>query len=59
VIIATVIGAILQLNALGKLGGTANTNKLLWPYESHKNAMYTAVGLWVVLYILGEILLKA
>jgi len=41
------------------LGGTANTNKLLWPYESHKNAMYTAVGLWVVLYILGEILLKA
>jgi uncharacterized membrane protein len=59
VIIAVVIGGILQLNALGKLGGTANTNKLLWPYESHKNAMYTAVGLWVVLYILGEILLKA
>ena len=59
VIIAVVIGGILQLNALGKLGGTAYTNKLLWPYESHKNAMYTAVGLWVVLYILGEILLKA
>ena len=59
VIIAVVIGAILELNCLGKLGGTANTNKLLWPYESHKNAMYTAVGLWVVLYILGEILLKA
>lgn len=59
VIISVVIGGILQLNALGKFGGTANTNKLLWPYESHKNAMYTAVGLWVVLYILGEILLKA
>jgi uncharacterized membrane protein len=59
VIIAAVLAAILQLNALGKFGGTANTNKLLWPYESHKNAMYTAVGLWVVLYILGEILLKA
>ncbi len=59
VIISVVIGGILQLNALGKFGGTANTNKLLWPYESHKNAMYTAVVLWVVLYILGEILLKA
>ena len=59
VIIAVVIGGILELNCLGKLGGTANTNKLLWPYENHKNAMYTAVGLWVVLYILGEIFLKA
>jgi uncharacterized membrane protein len=59
VIIATVIGALFQLNALGIFGGTAATNKLLWPYENHKNAIYTAVGLWVVLYILGEILLKA
>jgi uncharacterized membrane protein len=59
VIIAVVIGAIMELNCLGKLGGTAATNKLLWPYESHKNAMYTSVALWVVLYILGEILLKA
>jgi uncharacterized membrane protein len=59
VIIAMVIGAVLQLNCLGKLGGAATTNKLLWPYENHKNAMYTAVALWVVLYILGEILLKA
>ena len=59
VIIAVVIGAILELNCLGKLGGTANTNKLLWPYESHKNAIISAVALWVVLYILGEIFLKA
>jgi uncharacterized membrane protein len=59
VIIATVIGAALQLNALGKLGGTANTNKLLWPYESHKNAMITGGVLFVVLYVLSEILLKA
>ena len=59
VIIAVVIGAILELNCLGKLGGTANTNKLLWPYESHKNAIISAVALWVVLYILGEIVLKA
>ena len=59
VIIAAVLGAILQLNALGKFGGTAATNKLLWPYENHKNAMYASVALWVVLYILGEIFLKA
>jgi uncharacterized membrane protein len=59
VIISVVIGGILQLNALGKLGGTANTNKLLWPYESHKNAMITGGVLFVVLYVLSEILLKA
>ena len=59
VIVAVVIGAILQLNALGKLGGTAATNKLLWPYESHKNALITGGVLFVVLYILSEILLKA
>lgn len=59
VIISVVIGALLQLNALGKLGGTANTNKLLWPYESHKNAMITGGVLFVVLYVLSEILLKA
>ena len=59
VIIAVVIGAIFELLALGKIGGTAATNKLLWPFESHKNAIYTAIGLWVVLYILTEIFLKA
>ena len=59
VIIALVIGAVLELNCLGKLGGTAATNKLLWPYENHKNAMYSAGALLVVLYILGEIFLKA
>ncbi len=56
-IISCVIIALFQLNALGKFGGTATTNKLLWPYESHKNAIYTAVGLWAVLWILSEILL--
>jgi hypothetical protein len=59
VIICAVIGAILELNCLGKLGGTAATNKLLWPYESHKNALITGGVLFVVLYVLSEILLKA
>jgi len=53
-IIAVVVGAILQLNALGKLGGTAATNKLLWPYESHKNAMITSGILWLFLWLLSE-----
>ncbi len=59
VIICLVISAILELNCLGKLGGTAATNKLLWPYESHKNAMITGGVLFVVLYVLSEIFLKA
>ena len=45
-------------NALGKIGGKAATNKLLWPYESHKNAIITGGVLWAVLYLLSEILLK-
>lgn len=59
ILVAAAIIALLQLNCLGIFGGTAPTNKLLWPYESHKNAMYTAVGLFVVLYVLSEIFLKA
>ncbi len=58
VIICAAIAAILELNCLGKLGGTAATNKLLWPYESHKNALITGGVLFVVLYVLSEILLK-
>ena len=58
ILLSVVIGAALQLNALGKFGGRAATNKLLWPYESHKNAMITGGVLWVVLYLLSELLLK-
>jgi len=59
VIIASVITAVFELNCLGKFGGTAATNKLLWPYENHKNAIITSVVLFVVLYALSEALLKA
>ncbi|MEY4392210.1 MAG: hypothetical protein RLZZ544_919 [Actinomycetota bacterium] len=57
VIIAVVLGAILQLNALGKFGGTAAGNKMLKPYESHKNAIITGVVLWAVLFIVSIILM--
>jgi uncharacterized membrane protein len=56
-IISCVIIAVLQINALGLLGGTAATNKLLWPYESHKNALITGGVLWLVLWLLSEFLL--
>ena len=55
-IIAIIIGAAMELLCLGIIGGKATTNKLLWPYESHKNAIITAFGLWAVLWILTEIL---
>ncbi len=56
-LIAIVIGAVLELNCLGIIGGKANTNKLLWPYENHKNAIIAAFSLWAVLWILSEIIL--
>jgi hypothetical protein len=56
VLIAIVIGTALELNCLGIIGGKANTNKLLWPYESHKNAIISAFSLWAVLWILSEII---
>jgi uncharacterized membrane protein len=57
-IIAIVIAGAIELLALGYIGGTAASNKLLWPFENHKNAMYTGGALFVVLYVLSELLLK-
>lgn len=54
VLIAVVLGAVIELAALGMLGGTAATNKLLWPFETHRNAMITGGVLFVVLYLLSE-----
>jgi len=47
-----------KTSALGLLGGTAATNKLLWPYESHKNAIISGGVLLLVLWIASEVLLK-
>jgi uncharacterized membrane protein len=57
IIIALAIALVLELNALGIIGGTA-PSQLKWPYESHKNAIITAFVLWAVLWILSELLLQ-
>ncbi|MEO6123166.1 MAG: urate hydroxylase PuuD [Ilumatobacteraceae bacterium] len=56
-LVAIAIGAVLQVLSLGLIGGKATTNKLLWPYENHKNAIISAFSLWAVLWILSEIIL--
>lgn len=57
-IIGIIIGAVLELNALGYISGRGNTG-LNVIYETHKNAMYTGFGLIVFFYILSEIILRA
>jgi hypothetical protein len=47
----------MQLNALGIFGGIKAGNKLLWPYESHKNAIITSVVLFVVLFVASTLTL--
>jgi uncharacterized membrane protein len=59
VLLAVIICGALEILALGMIGGKAATNKLLWPFESHRNAIITGAILWAVLYLLSEILLKA
>jgi uncharacterized membrane protein len=53
VLISCVIIALLQLNALGKFGGIKAGNKMLWPYESHRNAIISSVVLWAVLFLVS------
>jgi uncharacterized membrane protein len=57
--IAMAITALLELNAIGMFGGIKAGNKMLWMYESHKNALITSGILWLVLWILSEVLLSA
>ena len=56
--IAVVIWLVLELNALGVIGGTA-ANVTNWMYESHKNALITGGVLVVVYYAVFYLVLKA
>ena len=55
--ISCAIIALLELNAIGIFGGIKAGNKMLWMYESHKNALITSGILWLVLWILSEVIL--
>jgi uncharacterized membrane protein len=57
-IIAVVIWAVLELSALGVIGGTGK-NATNWMYESHKNALIAGGVLVVVYYALFYLVLKA
>jgi uncharacterized membrane protein len=56
-VISLVIIAVLELNALGVFGTKAGQVNL-WPYENHRNAIVSGFVLWVIFWILSEILLK-
>lgn len=57
--IALAIVALLEINAVGLIGGIKSGNKMLWMYESHKNALIASGVLWLVLWVLSEVLLGA
>jgi uncharacterized membrane protein len=57
-IIAVVIWGLLELNALGVIGGTGQ-NATNWMYESHKNALIAGGVLVVVYYALFYLVLKS
>ncbi len=54
---AIIIAVLLELTAIGAFGGIKAGNKLLWPFESHKNALITSGVLWFVLWIVSEVFL--
>ena len=55
--ISCAIIALFELNAIGIFGGIKAGNKMLWMYESHKNALITSGILWLILWIASEVLL--
>lgn len=57
-IIAMIIATLLELTAVGVFGGVKAGNKLLWSLDSHKNALITSGVLWLVLWILSEVLFR-
>ncbi len=56
ILIALGLGALMELNALGVLGGNG-PSPLRWPYENHRNAIITGFVFWAVLWLLSELLL--
>jgi uncharacterized membrane protein len=54
-IVSVIIWAVLELNALGIIGGfgTGGTNII---YDTHQNAIWTGTALIVIFYVLSEIL---
>jgi uncharacterized membrane protein len=57
-IIAVIIWLLLELNALGVIGGTA-AGGLNWMFDSHRNALITGFVLVVVYYALFYVVLKS
>ena len=53
--ISLAIIALFELNAVGIFGGIKAGNKMLWPYESHKNAIITSVAMLVVFFGLSVV----
>ena len=58
IILMLAIVAVLELNALGVIGGTkpAAEQPLNWPFETVQNVLISAFALWFVFWILWEIL---
>ena len=48
--ISLAIIALLELNAIGIFGGIKAGNKMLWPYESHKNAIISSLVLLAIFF---------
>ena len=55
--ISLAIIALFELNAVGIFGGIKAGNKMLWPYESHKNAIITSVAMLVAFFALSVVLM--
>jgi hypothetical protein len=54
--VTMVILAVLELSALGIIGGTKVGNITNWFYESVQNVLIGAFGLWAFFWIFWEIL---
>ncbi len=55
-LLGIVVAVVMELNALGKISGRGNGGMNML-YETHKNAMYTGLGLILFFYVVAEVLL--